>query len=91
MHRQKLLLADQRVAPAANNNKAIREASRYGQTKVVRLLLKDSRVDPSDKNNDAIGWASRYGQSKIVRLLLLDHRVNTSNEAIQEASEKRTC
>ena len=34
----KLLLGDKRVNPSANDNEAIREASYYGKTDVVKLL-----------------------------------------------------
>ena len=47
----KLLLTDKRVNPSANNNFAIRWASRNGHTKVVKLLLADERVDPSANDN----------------------------------------
>lgn len=39
-----LLLADERVDPAAENNEAIRWAAKNGQIDVVELLLADERV-----------------------------------------------
>ena len=42
----RLLLADPRVDPSADNNYAIRWAAYNGHTEVVRLLLADPRVDP---------------------------------------------
>jgi hypothetical protein len=41
----------ERVDPAAQDNQAIRWASRYGKVDVVRLLLADARVDPAAQHN----------------------------------------
>ena len=57
----KLLLADERVDPAAKNNAAFRLAVFKGNEKVVKLLLADRRVDPSADNNYAIRTASYLG------------------------------
>ena len=65
----KLLVHDPRVDPSANNNDAIRCASRNGHKECVRLLLQDSRVDPSARDNDAIRRASKNGNTECVRLL----------------------
>lgn len=62
--------------PAADNNDAIRLASRYGHLEVVRLLLLDKRVDPAALSNDAIRIASQNGHLEVVRLLLADPRVD---------------
>ena len=52
----KLLLADKRVNPAADNNYAIRVAAlKKGHSdSAVKLLLKDDRVDPAEFSNYAI-------------------------------------
>ena len=63
-------MADPRVDPAANENEAIRWASRYGHTETVRLLLADPRVDPTVNDNNPIRWASENGHTDVVRLLL---------------------
>jgi hypothetical protein len=39
------------VDPSANENYAIRRASKNGHIEVVRLLLSDECVDPSDDTN----------------------------------------
>jgi hypothetical protein len=44
------LLQDERVNPAAQNNKAICSAARNGHSAVVELLSKDARVDASAVN-----------------------------------------
>src|SRR5215217_300964 len=41
----KMLLADERVDPSANNNSAIQGASMKGHLEIVELLLADERVD----------------------------------------------
>ncbi len=86
----KVLLADQRVDPSAENNWDIIWASKKGHLEIVKLLLADPRVDPSDNNNFAIQWASNNGHLEIVKLLLADKRVDPSarhNHAILWASE----
>jgi hypothetical protein len=70
------LLADPRVDPAANNNHAIRWASKNGRTEAVRALLADPRVDPTADINWAIREASFYGRAGAVRALLADPRVD---------------
>ena len=78
------------IDPSADNNCAIRLASFYGQTEVVKILLQDSRVDPSADNNLAIQWASKYGHHEVVKILLQDSRVDPSADndwAIRKASQ----
>ena len=89
IYKVKILLRDDRVDPGADDNHAIRVASRYGHLKMVRKLLKDSRVDPSALDNHAIQVASRNGHALVVRELLKDSRVDPSannNKAIGWAS-----
>ena len=79
------------VNPSADNNDAIREASREGHKEIVEILLRDPRVDPSANNNWAIRLASENGHKEVVELLLMDKRVDPSdwdNYAIYWASEK---
>lgn len=71
----KLLLADKRVDPSSQMNRAIREASSNGHSEVVKLLLTDPRVDPAFKNNEAVRRAFENGHSEVVQVLLADHRV----------------
>ncbi len=61
---------------ADNDNYAIRIASEYGQTEVVKLLLTSSRVDPTAGTNFAITFASEYGHADVVKLLLDDGRAD---------------
>ena len=74
----KVLLADERINPAANNNFAIRRASQNGHVAVVKVLLADKRVDPTAHDNYAIRWASLNSHLEIVKLLLADNRIDTA-------------
>jgi hypothetical protein len=74
----KLLLADERVDPSAEDQYPIRFASAAGQLEVVKLLLTDKRVDPSAERQYAIRWASEKGHLEMVKLLLADKRVDPS-------------
>lgn len=65
-------------SPAADNNIAIRRASRAGHVEIVKLLLQDKRVDPSANSSEAISDAIKIGNMEIVNLLLQDERVNPS-------------
>jgi len=58
-----------KVDPTVNFNIAIRYASFYGQTKIVRLLLTDKRVNPSDLDDYALIHASKNGYVDVVKLL----------------------
>jgi len=90
-----LLLHDQTIDPSADDNRAIRVASYFGQIEVVKVLLADPRLlpdkpDPSANYNDALRGASENGYTDVVKLLLADARVNPSvgdNCAICVASE----
>jgi Ankyrin repeats (3 copies) len=85
----RMLLADPRVDPSANNQNALRWASYDGHTEIVRLLLADHRVDPTADDQYAIQWASEKGYTEIVRMLLADPRVDPSandQQAIRWAS-----
>ena len=72
-------MADPRVDPAANENEAIRWASRYGHTETVRLLLADPRVDPTTCNNQTTYTENRHGHTEVVRLLLF-HGASPQNK-----------
>ncbi|RKP15756.1 hypothetical protein ROZALSC1DRAFT_26088, partial [Rozella allomycis CSF55] len=60
--------------PSADNNYAIRLASKNGHTEIVKQLLTNPTVDPSAENNYAICRASKKGHADIVKLLLDDLR-----------------
>ena len=45
----KLLLADSRVDPSADDNCAIKSARRNGYMEIVELLLQDDRVKMSEE------------------------------------------
>ncbi len=70
----KLLLADKRVDPSADNNEVIRLLHKYGSYEVVKLLLANEKVDPSVNDNFAIRAASSSNHPKVVKLLLEDDR-----------------
>ncbi|KKK52658.1 hypothetical protein LCGC14_3102700, partial [marine sediment metagenome] len=74
----KLLLADGRVDPTADNNWAFRLSSKKGHTDVVRLLLEDGRADPTSDNNLAIQLSCKNGHTDVVKLLLADGRADPS-------------
>lgn len=74
----RFLLADQRVDPSADNDYAIRYASRNGYTGVVRLLLSNEKVDPSVNSNEAMLLASENEHLEIVQILLSEPRVDSS-------------
>jgi ankyrin repeat protein len=85
-----LLLKNDKVDPAADNNFAIRCASANGHVKVVEALLKDGRADAAADQNFAIRCASQNGHVEVVQLLLNDGRVDPSAEnnfAIRCASQ----
>ena len=87
----KLLLADERVDPAADDNEAFREAAAKGHVEVIRLLLADKRVDPAACGNVAFREAAAKGHIEVVKLLLADKRVDPStrfNVAFREAAGK---
>ena len=81
----RLLLADKRVNPAADQNWALTVACMHENTacdlhsedslKVVRLLLDDPRVNPVDHNCKAIRVASENGNADTLMMLLADDRV----------------
>jgi ankyrin repeat protein len=72
----RMLLADERIDPCADNNIALRAACWHGRTEIVRILLKDGRADPRSLDDYAIRTASSGGHIEIVRLLLEDGRAN---------------
>jgi len=76
------------VDPSAQNNSAIRTASRGGHLSVVERLLQDGRVDPSAQNNSAIELASEYGHMSVVERLLQDERVIPTLSAMGAARSR---
>ena len=75
----KLLKEDSSFDPSAEDNHAIKKASKNGHNDLVKILLQDNRVDPSAENNCAISSASRNGHNEVVKLLLQDQRVDPSD------------
>jgi ankyrin repeat protein len=76
---------------ATNDNQPIREASKNGQTDVVKLLLSNIRVNPAADDDYAIREASKNGHTEVVKLLLSDARVNPAAKAhyaIRTAAEQ---
>jgi ankyrin repeat protein len=74
----RLLLADERVDPSADQNRAIRCARSLD---VVKLLLLDERVDPCAGENALLRRAVENADVELVRILLADGRVHVSNVA----------
>ena len=54
------------VNPALDDNEAIRLASLYGHTDIVRMLLERPEVNPTAHNNQAIRLASLNGRTDVV-------------------------
>ena len=71
-----LLLADDRVNPAANNSRSLLHASMHGRASIVRALLKDGRADPTVDMCACLVWAHTRGHEAVVAALLADPRVN---------------
>ena len=72
------LLADARVDPSTNNNKALNSAIFWNQSQIVDRLLQDPRVDPTINNNKALNLAIDSNRPEIVDRLLQDPRVDPS-------------
>ena len=68
---------------SANNNYAIKYASEYRYTEVVKLLLSDERVYSSANNNFVFKLASRDGHIEDVQHLIRDEKVLVDIRAIQ--------
>ena len=73
------LLQVEGVDATADDNFAIRWASRDGYFKVVNRLLQVEEVDATAYNNDAIGWASQNGHLEVVNRLLQDPKVRADS------------
>jgi len=83
-----MLLQEPSADPSYKNNYAIKSASLFGHTKVVRLLLATGKVDLTAKNFALIA-ASGRGHLEVVRLLL-DHGACAfaeNNQAFCDASQ----
>lgn len=83
------LLADPHINPAADDNRAIKDAATMGLTNVVRVLLADRRVDPSAEQDLALKEASLRGHLEVMRLLLADPRTNPTMPLMKSASKGR--
>lgn len=86
----KILLADERVNPSAEEVFAIKAAAGKGHVEVVKLLLTDERVNPSAEDDAAFKKACANGHVEVVQLLLADGRANLSAEdeyAIKTAAQ----
>ena len=81
----RILLADGRADPGAQNNVCLLIACYNGYTEIVRLLLADTRVDPTEHNAAALCCAQERNRDRfrtgerahidIVMLLLSDWRL----------------
>ena len=63
------MLADHRVDPSDQNNQAVINAAKRGNTEILKLLLEDSRVNPADQNNKAFWYAAKEGNVEMFKLL----------------------
>jgi hypothetical protein len=72
----KLLLCDDRVDPADNDNYGMKLAAIQNYLEVAEMMMADPRVNPAASNNYAIHTASEYGYYSIVKLLIMDGMVN---------------
>ena len=70
----RLLLADPRVDPEEDRNRAVWKAAGCGHIETVRLMLKDDRVFPFDRKNSGFEYAAESGHRDVVKLLLEDWR-----------------
>jgi len=75
----RLLLADHRVDPGADDNRAFQKAGKNGHVEVIKVLLADPRVNPAANGNNAIQLASGNGHVEVVKLLLTDPRVDAAH------------
>jgi len=75
---QKLLLADPRCEPEADNDAALKCAGQHGQREIVLLLLRNPRIG----QNTALIFACQYGQTGIVRLLSKKPRIDLNTALI---------
>ena len=63
--------------PEANNNKAFRDAARFGNAAVMKALLADPRVQPTSHGHDsALARAAENAHTEVVEVLLADGRSN---------------
>ena len=81
----KLLLADKRVDPSANDNCAIYWAAENGYNRVVELLLKDGRVDPSDVIQSCV----KRGNIEMLKLLLQNTKVLEFESLIAQSQHEK--
>lgn len=70
------LLADPRVDPAAEGNRALHAAATNGHAAVVACLLADPRVSPVASDRDIIHDAAEKGHVAVARAVLDDARVD---------------
>ncbi|GBG28718.1 Ankyrin repeat domain-containing protein 17 [Hondaea fermentalgiana] len=71
---------EDRIEPAAQNGRALREAAARGHTDVVRILLREVRRFPSAHRQAALLAASSGGHLETVRLLLRNARVEVESD-----------
>lgn len=82
----KVLLKDERIDPAYDNNYNIIFASELGLEDTVELFLKDKRIDPSAQGNKSMQKAVGYNRPEVVKLLLNDSRVSPNISGYQPIS-----
>lgn len=73
---------DKGIQTSANNNHAIKIASKHGHVDIVRMLLAltgDRAVDPSAEHNYAIQQACKHGHEDVVRELLCNGKVDATD------------
>jgi hypothetical protein len=83
----KLLLADPRVDPAADDNFAIRWSSGLGHAEVVKLLLADPRVNYCNGISAALELASGAGHIEVVQQFLSNAETVVTRKALTAADK----
>ena len=71
----KLMLADGRANPAAQNNVLMEQSVLYKCPRILKILLDDGRCDPSQNENEFLQISINKEMAEIKNLLLRDPRV----------------
>ncbi|KAJ3317361.1 hypothetical protein HDU76_001207 [Blyttiomyces sp. JEL0837] len=85
----KILVIAPGINPTACDNEAIRKASEFGYTEIVKMLVNVTGVDASACDNEAIRKAAENGHVEVVKILLKAPAVDPKacdNEALYMAA-----
>lgn len=81
----KILLENDQINPAIDNNDAIKVASKNGHIAIVEILLANNKVDPTVLYNYPLRTAAEHNHIDIFKMLLADPRTDATdahNEAL---------